>query len=62
MILKQGGGNNLGWEAGPDEAQSGKKWMLRGSGPSTKLGMLVFEEAGGHAEANENSPRVVKTL
>lgn len=52
MLLKQGGSNNLGWGAGPDEAQSGKKWMLL-----TKLGMLVFEEAGGHAaEANENSP------
>lgn len=23
MILKQGGSNNLGWGAGPDEAQSG---------------------------------------
>lgn len=56
MILKQGGSHDLGWGAGPDEAQSGKKWMLRSSGLSTKLGVLVFEGAGGHAEANENSP------
>lgn len=56
MILKQGGSHNLGWGAGPDEAQSGKKWMQRSSELSTKLGVLVFEGVGVHAEANENSP------
>lgn len=56
MILKQGGSHNLGWGAGPDEAQSGKKRMQRSSELSTKLGVLVFEGVGVHAEANENSP------
>lgn len=56
MILKQEGSNNLSWGARRDETQSGKKWMLRSSGLSTKLGVLVFKGAGGHAEANENSP------
>lgn len=32
MILKQRGSNNLGWGAGPEEAQSGKRWRLRSSG------------------------------
>lgn len=43
MILNQGGSSNLGLGVGTDKAQFGKKRMLRRSGLSTKLGLLVIE-------------------